>query len=371
MTRLYFLTLLKMKKILIASLFAALLFPCCGDDDDKEEPAKENNTENTTPANETNQNGNETKPNEVEPSLDDSENKNNEENTKPTTPVSDETDIEVNEELQKVIQGKEEYAKLNVFLCFGQSNMEGNASVGSKDKTNVPDNFKNMIVAKGDADHYNQERYTWRKANPPLARFSTGLTPADYFARTLCQYLPEGGEIGIVMVAIGGTSIEAFYKESCEEFCNKSDHADWLKGFYAQYDNNPYQTLIDAAKEAQKTGVIRGILLHQGETNNGDPNWPDNVKGIYDNIIADLGLDPAQCPLLVGETLRQDQKGGCYQHNAVVAKVPSVIPNSYVISSEGCPGNGQDPWHFSARGYRMLGKRYAEKILELWSANVE
>ena len=351
-----------MKKILIAALSAALLFPCCGDDDDNTPEQTGNNTENTTP-----DNGTDVKPSDVTPSLDDSENKQNENNNNPSKPVNDETEIVINEDYLNSIQNNEEYAKLNIFLCFGQSNMEGNASVGSKDKANVPDNFKNMIVANGDVDHYKQERYTWRKATPPLARFNTGLTPADYFARTLCQYLPEGGEIGIVMVAIGGTSIEAFYKESCEEFCQKADHADWLKAYYAQYDNNPYQTLIDAAKEAQKTGVIRGILLHQGETNNGDANWPANVKKIYDDIIADLELDPAQCPLLVGETLRSNQGGQCFQHNAVVAKVPSVIPNSYVISSEGCPGNGQDPWHFSAKGYRLLGKRYAEPILQLWS----
>jgi len=351
-----------MKKILIAALSAALLFPCCGDDDDNTPEQTGNNTENTTP-----DNGTDVKPSDVTPSLDDSENKQNENNNNPSKPVNDETEIVINEDYLNSIQNNEEYAKLNIFLCFGQSNMEGNASVGSKDKANVPDNFKNMIVANGDVDHYKQERYTWRKATPPLARFNTGLTPADYFARTLCQYLPEGGEIGIVMVAIGGTSIEAFYKESCEEFCQKADHADWLKAYYAQYDNNPYQTLIDAAKEAQKTGVIRGILLHQGETNNGDANWPANVKKIYDDIIADLELDPAQCPLLVGETLRSNQGGQCFQHNAVVAKVPSVIPNSYVISSEGCTGNGQDPWHFSAKGYRLLGKRYAEPILQLWS----
>lgn len=348
-----------MKKILIAALFATLLFPSCGDDDKDDTTPQNNEPENT---NETDK-----KPNEVVPTLDDSENKQSEDNTKPTQPVNDETEIVVNEDLLNIIQNNDEYAKMNVFLCFGQSNMEGNASVGSKDKLNVPDNFKNMVVANCDVEHYKQERYTWRKATPPLARFSTGLTPADYFARTLCQYLPEGGEIGIIMVAIGGTSIEAFYKESCKEFCSKSDHADWLQNYYSQYDYDPYQTLIDAAKEAQKTGVIRGILLHQGETNNGDQAWPDNVKKIYDDIIADLELDPAQCPLLVGETLRENQGGACSWHNTVVAKVPSVIPNSYVISSDGCPGNGKDPWHFSAKGYRMLGKRYADKMLELWS----
>jgi hypothetical protein len=43
--------------------------------------------------------------------------------------------------------------------------------------------------------------------------------------------------------------------------------------------------------------------------------------------------------------------------------MPSVIPNSYVVSSDGCPGNGNDPWHFNAWGYRILGSRYADEAL--------
>lgn len=35
------------------------------------------------------------------------------------------------------------------------------------------------------------------------------------------------------------------------------------------------------------------------------------------------------------------------------------------MSAEGIPGNGIDPWHFSAAGYRTFGKRYAEKVLDV------
>ena len=255
--------------------------------------------------------------------------------------------------------------KMSVFLCFGQSNMEGNAAVEEQDRTGIPDNFKTMIVANCDVEHYGAKRYTWRKADPPLARFTTGLTPADYFGRKVASKLPSGERVGVVMVAIGGASIEAFEKETCEAYCNKSDHADWYKAYLKEYDNNPYKTLIDAAKEAQKSGVIKGILLHQGETNNTDPTWPERVKKIYDNIIADLGLNPQNCPLLAGEMLRQENGGICYGHNEVIAKLPDVLPNSYVISSEGCEGNGQDGFHFNAEGYRILGERYASKMLAL------
>lgn len=45
------------------------------------------------------------------------------------------------------------------------------------------------------------------------------------------------------------------------------------------------------------------------------------------------------------------------------------MPNSYVISADGIPGNGQDPWHFSAEGYRQLGHRYAEKMIEILNSS--
>ena len=89
------------------------------------------------------------------------------------------------------------------------------------------------------------------------------------------------------------------------------------------------------------------------------------VKKIYNDMLTDLGLEAANVPLFVGETLREDQGGACYYHNTVVAKMPRTVPTSHIVSSEGCPGNGTDPWHFSALGYRMMGYRYAFEALKL------
>jgi len=110
--------------------------------------------------------------------------------------------------------------------------------------------------------------------------------------------------------------------------------------------------------------VIKGILLHQGETNTGDGQWPAKVKRIYDNIIADLSLDPKQVPLLAGEVVHADQGGICASMNTIINKLPKTLPNSYVISSSGCKDT-TDNIHFSSVGYRELGKRYANKMLSL------
>ena len=81
-------------------------------------------------------------------------------------------------------------------------------------------------------------------------------------------------------------------------------------------------------------------------------------------MLTDLGLEAENVPLLVGEVEYADQGGGCSSHNNVVAKIPSTIPTGHVVSAAGIPGNGSDPWHFSAAGYRTLGKRYAYVMLQ-------
>ena len=68
------------------------------------------------------------------------------------------------------------------------------------------------------------------------------------------------------------------------------------------YGGNPYKRLIDMAKKAQEAGVIKGILLHQGCSNCGDPNWPNMVKKIYNDMLNDLNLKAEDVPIFVGET---------------------------------------------------------------------
>jgi hypothetical protein len=123
-------------------------------------------------------------------------------------------------------------------------------------------------------------------------------------------------------------------------------------------------TLVEVAKLAQKDGVIKGILLHQGESNTGDSQWPAKVKAIYNNLINDLGLNPDSVPLLAGEVVHADQGGLCASMNTIIARLPQTLPNSYVISSSKC-ADATDNIHFNSAGYRELGKRYARKMLSI------
>ena len=195
---------------------------------------------------------------------------------------------------------------------------------------------------------------------------------ADYFGRTMVKNLPDNVKVGVIDVAIGGTKIEGFMEDEVDAYIASMDPTTegWLINYFKAYDNHPYKRLVDMAKIAQKIGVIKGILLHQGESNNCQTDWPQKVKTIYDRLISDLGLNAADIPLFVGETVRTEQGGYCGGHNGVIANVPAIIDNSYVISSEGCAQKG-DGLHFTAKSYRMMGARYAKQALKVLGIEAE
>lgn len=138
----------------------------------------------------------------------------------------------------------------------------------------------------------------------------------------------------------------------------------FLMNMIKEYNGNPYARLVEMAKLAQKAGVIKGILLHQGESNTNDSTWPKKVKVVYDNLIKDLHLKAGSVPLLAGELVNADQGGRCASMNTIIATLPQTISNAYVISSKNCT-SAPDKLHFTAEGYRKLGKRYAVKMLSL------
>lgn len=247
-----------------------------------------------------------------------------------------------------------------IFLAFGQSNMEGAAKFEAQDTLSVDDRFR--VLEAVNCKELNRTKGNWYTAVPPLTRCKTGLGPVDYFGRTLVANLPANVKVGVINVAVGGCKIELFDKDNYQTYTATAP--DWMKGMLADYDGNPYARLVEMAKIAQKSGVIKGILMHQGESNTGDKTWPTKVKGVYENLLADLSLKAQAVPLLAGEVVNADQGGVCASMNPIIATLPETIPTAHVVSSAGCP-DGPDNLHFSAEGYRMLGKRYGEKMLSL------
>ena len=248
----------------------------------------------------------------------------------------------------------------HIYLCFGQSNMEGQGAIEEQDKT-VDSRF--LMMQSTDCPNLEKTMGNWYPAIPPLSQCYTGLSPADYFGRTMVKKLPDSIKVGVINVAIGGCDIRLFDKDLYLDYDDTYPEA-WFTDKVSGYGGNPYQRLIELAKLAQKDGVIKGILLHQGETNTGDENWPLYVETVYNNMLSDLSLNPEDVPLLVGEVVHENQHGKCASMNAIIATVPEVIPTAHIISSDGCSIKS-DNIHFNAEGYRELGKRYALELLKL------
>ena len=60
-----------------------------------------------------------------------------------------------------------------VFLCFGQSNMEGFPGIEEQDKTGVDDRFQ--VLAAVDFPSLGRAKGNWYPAVPPLCRPSAGV----------------------------------------------------------------------------------------------------------------------------------------------------------------------------------------------------
>ena len=252
-----------------------------------------------------------------------------------------------------------------IFLCFGQSNMEGAARPEPQDLQGVSQRF--LLMPAVDDPQRGRKMGEWCQALPPLCRPNTGLTPVDYFGRTLTENLPENIRVGMIHVAIGGIRIEGFMPDEIPNYIKTAPG--WMIGMLKAYNDNPYERLVTLAKKAQKDGVIKGVLMHQGESNTGDPEWANKVQNVYDHLLGDLQLKPEEVPLLAGEVVQANGEGQCIAMNKQIDELPKTLHTSQVISSTGC-SNGPDKLHFDAAGYRELGRRYGEKMLELMGYQV-
>ena len=248
--------------------------------------------------------------------------------------------------------------KFHIYLCFGQSNMEGALPPEAVDLEYVDDRFQTLASVNFSSPY--REKGKWYTAYPPIVRENTGLGMADYFGRTMVAALPVDYRVGVVDVAIGGVGIKAFMSEEASNYT-------WIMpSAFAAYGNNPYTRLVEMAKIAQKSGVIKGILMHQGEADSGQNDWPQWVNIIYKRLLSDLELDAMEVPLLVGELVNASEGGACADHNSLIAQLPTIIPTAHVVSSVGCPCS-PDYMHFSLEGYRIMGSRYATTMLSLLS----
>ena len=269
----------------------------------------------------------------------------------------------------------------HIYIAFGQSNMQGPGEIEDQDKEGISDRFQVLNVL---SDIYNGENRIagrWYKAVPPLIipdrnrinwkGLPVGLSPVDYFGRTLTENTPDDIKIGVIAVASGDLGLAAFAKDNkaVMRYYNGTASQTAKQGMDS-YGRDIYGRIIEAARLARKDGVIKGIIVHQGESgvdNSSGDGWGALLKSIYDDMLSDLGLEPDSIPILVGQTFN----GGSGNTGGDLDRISDFIANAHVISSVGCEGRLEpdgvsiDNIHFGSAGLRELGRRYGRKMLAL------
>lgn len=200
---------------------------------------------------------------------------------------------------------------------------------------------------------YNQSRSSdkWYTAYPALHICNEGVSPGDWFAKTMLDSIREDISIGLIPCALSGQALTVFEKGK-----SGFNIPNWAHPTLA--NESPYAWMLERCKIAQQTGVIKGMLLHQGESGPGGDQWKNLAKKIFDDLKSDLGL-PDTLPVVVGE-LREGNS-----MNQTIDQFADSYPRCGLASSQGAGNQSDDAWHFTPEGMRLMGKRYAQGFLAL------
>ncbi|VGO11764.1 Carbohydrate acetyl esterase/feruloyl esterase [Pontiella desulfatans] len=225
---------------------------------------------------------------------------------------------------------------MDLYLLIGQSNMAGRGKVEEQDRKPHPQVFT-----------LNKEK-AWVPAVDPIHfdKSIAGVGPGRAFGIAMAEHDPEA-RIGLVPCAVGGTSITA-----------------WVPGVeHAKSKKHLYDDMLARLKVAQESGTVKGILWHQGESDGKRTSqYMERLAALIAALREELG-NPG-LPFVAGLVEMDDRDGKEPRAiNGILLKLPEVVPNTAVASSEGL--TTQDGTHFDSASQRELGKRFAEKMIEL------
>ncbi|MBX2840370.1 MAG: sialate O-acetylesterase [Flammeovirgaceae bacterium] len=239
-------------------------------------------------------------------------------------------------------ENRSEISKENfhIYILIGQSNMAGRGTPGELDT--IPHERVFMF-------NKNNE---WELARDPMHfdKPVAGVGPGFTFGKMMASTNPEVN-IGLVPCAVGGSPIDS-----------------WTPGgFHKQTQSHPFDDAIKRIEEANKKGVIKGFLWHQGESDSKEALVGDYKMKLVElvNRIRTVAGDE-RIPFVVGGL------GDFFiQKNANADKINLVLEtfakeNEYsgFVSSKNLTHKG-DETHFSSASARELGKRYAEVMMNI------
>lgn len=231
--------------------------------------------------------------------------------------------------------------KFHLYILAGQSNMAGRGQVEPQDTEPHPRVF--VLDRNGQ----------WQPAVEPLHFDKPGMAgvgPGLAFGKAMAEQKPDV-KIGLIPCAAGGSAISA-----------------WTPGSYhEQTKSYPYDDTIRRARIARTTGVIKGILWHQGESD----STPDRAQVYLAKLITliedfrwDLG--DGNLPFVVGQLgdFVVAENPNAEIINNILRRLPQTVPNTACADAADLTPKS-DNIHFDAESARTLGRRYAQQMLKL------
>ena len=233
---------------------------------------------------------------------------------------------------------QEKNSGYHIYLLMGQSNMAGRGV--------LTDEYRQMRPARvlmlDDENKWVQAKHPIHFDKPKSVGVGPGLSFAEAIAGTYSR-----DTIALVPCAVGGTSISK-----------------WEPGAYDKAtDTHPYDDALERIKEAQKKGVIKGIIWMQGEGDSNEASakvYLSRITTLIKRLRKEIG-DP-HLPFVAGELGRYRERYGLV--NAQLAFLPSHVPYTEVVSSEGLTHKG-DGTHLDSPSAEIYGRRFAEGMLHL------
>jgi hypothetical protein len=221
---------------------------------------------------------------------------------------------------------------MDLYLLVGQSNMAGRGVLTDSNRVNADRVFK--LDAKGE----------WQRAEEPIHfdKKSAGAGLAASFARAMADRNKDV-KIGLIPCAVGGTRIDR-----------------WVEG------GDLWSNAVKRTKIALKSGKLKGILWHQGEseaTSKLALKWGTKFESMIKSFRREFGEVPFIAGELGGylETYKSKKADRVLwrEINSQLHSLEGKIKDYRTVSSEGLTPK-RDNLHFNTESLRILGLRYAE-----------
>jgi len=226
----------------------------------------------------------------------------------------------------------------HLYLLIGQSNMAGRGQMNAEYRNQ----FHSNVLMLNKNDEWEAAAHPLHFDKPKMA----GVGPGLAFGIEMAKAKPTV-KIGLIPCAVGGTAIESWEPSAMDRVTKKY----------------PYDDAIARLRIAMESGVVKGVIWHQGEANSTPERSPDYLKNLellilrLRKITKDKNL-----PFVAGELGQYRDRYKLI--NDKLKLLPETVRNTAVASSEGLTHKG-DNTHFDAASATELGKRFAAQMILL------